>query len=640
MLKRALLSLLPACLPAVVLASTPAPSRAPVYSPDYSKYTEESLKEELKESAADERIVLVPMRDGVGLATNVFRPKDAKGPLPTILWKTPYNELGMRGASLRYALAAVNRGYAFVIQNERGRYFSEGKYQILGYPQTDGYDALSWIAKQSWSNGKVGTLGCSSSAEWQLALAAQNHPAHAAMVPMAAGAGIGKVGRFQEQGNWYTGGVPRNLFFVWLYHVDTPVRPELPSALDPKIRARVAQYNELAAKKPDVEWPKQIRHLPVDTMLTDLGEPPGTFEELIRRTPADPAWRAGGLYHDNMGWGVPALWFNSWYDVSIGPNLELFNHARTANTDAEASANQYAVIAPSAHCQYNKLSADTKVGERSMGDARFDVDGTIFSWFDRWVKGDKSAFAPSTPRVQYFTMGENAWKSSTQWPPKEAKTVRMYLRSGGGANSLYGDGRLDQTPPPASEKPDRFTYDPLNPVQTVGGGDCCNGGIVIPGASDQRMIESRADVLVYSSAPLSEPMEVTGFVDAVLKVSSSAKDTDFAVKLVDVAADGTAYIIADTIFRARYRNGFDKPEPMSTGKVYEIRLTPMATSIRFEKGHRVRVEVTSSNFPKFVRNLNTGGANESESEPVVANNAIHHAGDDASYVELPVVPIR
>lgn len=630
---RAPLFLSLACIQLAAFAGSPA-------GPDYSKYSEESLKEELKVSAVDELTVLVPMRDGAGLATNVFRPKDAKGPLPTILWKTPYSELGMQGMSLRYALKAVKSGYAFIIQNERGRYFSEGKYQILGYPQTDGYDALSWIAKQPWSNGKVGTLGCSSSAEWQLALAAQNHPAHAAMVPMAAGAGIGKVGRFQEQGNWYTGGVPRSLFFVWLYHVDNPLRAQLPSQLDPKILARISQYNDLAAKKPDVPWPKQIKHLPVDTMLTDLGEPPGTFEELIKRTPSDPAWRAGGLYHDDMGWGVPALWFNSWYDVSIGPNLELFNHARTANTDAEASANQYAVIAPVAHCQYNKLSAETEVGERSMGDARFDVDGTIFAWFDRWLKNEKQAFAASTPKVRYFTMGENSWQSSAQWPPKEAKTVRMYLRSGGGANSLYGDGRLELTPPSASEQPDKYTYDPLNPVQTLGGGDCCNGGIVIPGAFDQRVIESRADVLVYSSAPLDAPMEVTGFVDAVLKVSSSAKDTDFAVKLVDVAPDGTAYIIADTIFRARYRNGFDKPEPMTAGKIYEIRPTPMATSIRFEKGHRIRVEVTSSNFPKFVRNLNTGGANESESEPVIATNSIHHAGNDASYVELPVVPIR
>lgn len=630
---RPLLSLLLAVLPAAVGASSAPSSRWP----DFSKYSEQWLKQELKETALDERIVFVPMRDGTGLATNVFRPKDAKGPLPSILWKTPYNELGMTGTSLRYAVTAVSRGYAFVIQNERGRYFSEGKYEILGHPQSDGYDTLSWIAKQPWSNGKVGTVGCSSSAEWQLALAAQNHPAHAAMVPMAAGAGIGKVGRFQEQGNWYTGGVPRNLFFVWLYHVDNPLRAQLPHNLDPKIRAHIAQYNDLDAKKPEVEWAKQIRHLPVAEMLSDLGEPPGTFEALIRRTPADPAWRTGGLYHDDMGWGVPALWFNSWYDVSIGPNLELFNHARKVNTDAEASAHQYAVIAPVAHCKFSGLGPDTKVGERAMGDTSFDVDGMIFAWFDRWLKGEQQAFAASTPAVQYFTMGENAWKSSAQWPPKAAQPVRMYLRSGGHANSLYGDGRLELTPPPADETPDQFTYDPLNPVQTIGGGDCCNGGVVVPGAFDQRVIESRADVLVYSSEPLSEPMEVTGFVDAVLKVSSSARDTDFAVKLVDVAPDGTAYIIADTIFRARYRNGFDEPELMTPGNIYEIRLTPMATSVRFETGHRIRVEVTSSNFPKFVRNLNTGGPNETESEPVIAKNTIHHAGDDASYVELPVV---
>jgi putative CocE/NonD family hydrolase len=636
MFLRALRSLLILCAPAVALAG---PAATPAV-PDYTKYTEEALKEELKKSADEERVVLVPMRDGVGLATNVFRPKGASSPLPTILWRTPYSELGMRGSSLRYAVAAVKRGYAFVVQNERGRYFSEGKYQILGYPATDGYDALSWIAKQPWSNGKVGTLGCSSSAEWQLALAAQNHPAHAAMVPMAAGAGIGKVGRFQEQGNWYTGGVPRTLFFVWLYYVDNPLRAQLPSGLDPAIRARIAQYNDLQAKKPEVEWVKQIRHLPVNTMLKSLGEPPGTFEELIARAPADPAWRKGGLYHEDMGWGVPALWFNSWYDVSIGPNLELFNHVRTLNTEPEASANQYAVVAPVAHCQYTKLGPDTVVGERSMGDASFDVDGTIFAWFDRWLKGDKKAFPATTPHVQYFTMGENAWKASEQWPPKEAKTVRPYLRSNGHANSLYGDGRLETAPPPAGEPADRYIYDPLNPVQTIGGGDCCNGGLITPGAFDQRVIESRADVLVYSTEPLEEPMEVTGFVEAVLKVSSSAKDTDFAVKLVDVAPDGTAYIIGDTIFRARYRNGYDKPELMKPGEIYTIRPTPIATSLRFGKGHRIRVEVTSSNFPKFVRNLNTGGPNETESEPVIAENTIHHAGDEASYIELPVVPAR
>ncbi|RHW18412.1 CocE/NonD family hydrolase [Sphingomonas gilva] len=603
---------------------------------DYGKYSDSAAQAELARVADVEMGVMVPMRDGVGLATNIYRPKDAKGPLPTILWKTPYNELAYSASTAKRALEAVKRGYAYIVQNERGRYFSGGDYEILGYPQTDGYDALSWIAKQPWSNGKVGTLGCSSSAEWQLALAAQNHPAHAAMVPMASGAGIGKVGRFQEQGNWYTGGVPRNLFFIWLYGVDNPLRAELPKDVSQEMRARLMRYNDLDAKKPEVEWKTHIKHLPVSELLSSLGEPPATFEQFITRAPADPAWRQGGLYHDDMGWGVPALWFNSWYDVSIGPNMALFNHARAANTDKEASANQYAVVAPNTHCAFWKLGENFVSGDRKLGDASFDVDGQIYGFFDRWLKGRAGAFPSNTPHVRYFTMGANEWQSSAQWPPRDVKTVRMYLRSEGSANSLNGDGRLSTEAPPAGEAADRYRYDPMNPVQTIGGGDCCNGGTVIPGAFDQRPIEARADVLVYTSEPLTEPMEVTGFVDAVLKVSSSARDTDFAVKLVDVAPDGTAYILGDTIMRARYRDGYDRPVLMQPGQVYTIRPTPITTSNTFQPGHRIRVEITSSNFPKFVRNLNTGGPNETEKAGVVADNTLHHAGADASYIELPV----
>lgn len=605
---------------------------------DYSKYSPAALDAELAQTTISRLGVMVPMRDGVALSTDIYTPKNAPAHQPVILWKTPYNEHKLAGPTLRYVLESVKRGYTFIVQNERGRYFSEGKWEILGQPRTDGYDALTWIAKQPWSNGKVGTLGCSSSAEWQLALAGMNHPAHAAMVPMSAGAGIGKVGRFQEQGNWYTGGVPRNLFFVWLYGVDNPLRAQLPAALtDEKLRARIEAYNDLEVHKPKVEWAKQLKHLPVNQILTSLGEPPATFEQFIDRTPADPAWQQGGLYHEGMGWGVPALWFNTWYDVSIGPNLELFNAARAANTDPEASANQYTVVAPVAHCKYASLGPDTVVGERNMGDTSFNVDAAIYSWFDRWLKGDAKAFPAATPHVRYYMMGANRWQEAAQWPPQTARPMRLYLRSSGNANSLNGDGRLAPEAAQAAEAADRYRYDPMNPVQTIGGGDCCNGGVVIPGAFDQRPIEARNDVLVYTSDPLPAPLDVAGFVDAVLKVSSSARDTDFAVKLVDVAPDGTAWIIGDTIFRARYRNGYDKPEMMAPGAIYTIHPTPITTAIQFGKGHRIRVEVTSSNFPKFVRNLNTGGPNESEKEGVVADNLIHHSGEAQSYIELPVL---
>ncbi|HBN53194.1 MAG TPA: acylase [Stenotrophomonas sp.] len=624
-------------LPATFLFTATLALAGAASAQDLSRYSEEGLRAELAGIADAETAVLVPMRDGIGLSTNIWRPKGATGPLPTVLWKTPYNEHNPRGTSARLAIEAVRHGYAFVVQNERGRYFSQGKYQILGHPQTDGYDALSWIAAQPWSNGKVGTLGCSSSAEWQLSLAAMDHPAHAAMVPMAAGAGIGKVGPFQEQGNFYTGGVPRTLFAVWMYGVDNPLRAELPQDLSGPMRARVAQYNDLDASKPKVDWQKHIWHLPYAQLLSSLGEPPATFESMIGRGPADPFWEQGGLYRDSMGWGVPALWFNSWYDVSIGPNMALFNHARAAGTDAEASQNQYAVIGPNPHCQFWQLGKDYKVGERDMGDASFPVAGQIWAFFDRWLKNQPRAFPASTPHVRYFTMGANRWQSDAQWPPKAARPVRMYLRSGGAANSMYGDGRLTFDAPSTDEPKDGYRYDPANPVQTIGGGDCCNGGLVTAGAFDQRQIEARHDVLVYTSEPLDAPMEVSGFVDAVLKVSSSAKDTDFALKLVDVAPDGTAWIVGDTILRARYRDGYATPAPMQPGQVYTLTPTPITTSIQFGKGHRVRVEVTSSNFPKFARNLNTGGANETEDVAVVADNAVHHSADAPSYIELPVV---
>ena len=604
---------------------------------DLSRYSEEGLQKELASIAESQTAVLVPMRDGIGLSTNIYRPRNASGDVPTILLKTPYNEHNPRGGTMRYAIEAVRHGYAFIVQNERGRYFSQGKYEILGYPQTDGYDTLSWIADQSWSNGKVGTLGCSSSAEWQLALAGMNHPAHAAMVPMASGAGIGKVGRFWEQGNFYTGGVPRTLFGVWMYGVDNPLRAQLPADLSGAMRARVAGYNDLDTDKPEVNWKKHIWHLPYADLLSSLGEPPATFETLIARGPGDKAWTTGGLYDDSMGWGVPALWFNSWYDVSIGPNMELFNHARSVNSDREASANQFVVVGPNPHCQFARLGKDYKVGDREMGDASFPVDEQTFAFFDRWLKDKPAAFPASTPHVRYVTMGLNKWQSDAQWPPKAAKPVRMYLHSGGDANSMFGDGVLSFEAPAGEEPIDTYRYDPANPVQTIGGGDCCNGGLVIAGAYDQRPISARDDVLVYTSEPLDEPLEVTGFVDAVLKVSSSARDTDFAVKLVDVAPDGTAWIIGDTMLRARYRDSYTDPALMEPGKVYTLKPTPITTSIQFGKGHRIRVEVTSSNFPKFARNLNTGGPNETESEAVVADNSLHHSADAASYIELPVV---
>ena len=613
-----------------------------------------SALKQLEAIAAIEHKVMVPMRDGVRLATDIYRPAEADGPVPAIFVRTPYNinlwrdgELRERG--LEGALKAVKRGYAFVVQNERGRFFSEGEWDILGPPTTDGYDTLSWIAGQPWSNGKVGTIGCSSSAEWQMGLAALDHPAHAAMIPQGFGAGIGRVGGFQEQGNWYRGGAEQMLFFSWLYGVQNTQRPTFAKDIPHEDIVRLSKYFDLAPEMPEVDWAKAFWHLPVEDLMRSVEGPKGIFADpapnatggrMIQRTPDDPAWFRGGLWHDDQGFGVPSLWWMSWYDVSISPNLALVEHVREHAADPEVRENQYVLIAPVGHCAYSRATEDTVVGERSMGDARFDHEGLTYDWFDYWLKGEDNGVLEQTPKVQYYLMGANEWRSASAWPPEGAETVTWYLDSGGSANSLFGDGRLRLEPPAAAASFDAFTYDPMNPVLSHGGNVCCTGNAITPGAFDQRRVEARHDVLVYSSDPLEEGIEVSGPVEVILYVSSDAKDTDFTVKLVDVDAEGRAWNLDETILRARYRDGYDRQVLMAPGEVYEIRLGPMSTSNYFAAGHRIRIEVSSSNFPRFTRNLNTGGPNFSESEGVVAHNLVHHSAAHPSHVRLPVVRDR
>jgi putative CocE/NonD family hydrolase len=613
---------------AIVLAVPPATAQ---------DETLEELERKLESVASVDKLLMVPMRDGTRLATNVYRPGAADGRVPTIFHRTPYNFNRLSKSTLKTVLEALERGYAYVIQNERGKFFSEGEWEILGRPRSDGYDALTWIAEQPWSDGKVGTIGCSSSAEWQLALAATNHPAHTAMIPMAPGDGIGRVGPFYEQGNWYRGGATQLTYISWLYGVQNTQRPTLPSGLDREDRSRLSRYFDLAPKMPDVDWAKAFQHLPVIEIMEQVEGPEGMFAEFATRTPDDPAWYEGGLYHDDEPFGTPSLWINSWYDISIGQNLALYNHVRATAEDPEVAENQYVVIAPTAHCGFFRAKEETIVGARNLGDARLDEYPLIFGWFDFWLKGEDNGFTRDTPKVQYYTMGLNKWQSAKSWPPQGVETLTYYLTSDGAANSLFGDGELTPQKPSKAESSDTFPYDPQTPVPSVGGGVCCVGDAMQAGAFDQRGVEARHDVLVYSSDVLAEGIEVSGWIEVTLYVSSDAKDTDFTVKLVDVGPDGTAYNIVNSIQRVRYREGYDKQVFMKVGEVYEIRLGPMTTSNYFAAGHRVRIEVSSSNFPYFARNLNTGGNNYDETESVAARNSVHHSRDYPSSIRLPIV---
>jgi hypothetical protein len=589
-----------------------------------------------KSMSESDTMIMVPMRDGVHLATDVHRPK-GDGPFPTILVKTPYNFNKMAGSTLMFANEAIEHGYAVVVQNERGRYYSEGDWEILGRPRSDGYDSLTWIEEQPWSSGKVATWGCSSTAEWQLALAAQNHPAHAAMVPMASGAGIGRVGEYYEQGNWYKGGVHQTLFTVWLYSVQQNIRPQFPKGLSQEQLQRLRKAYDLAADMPDVDWAKQLRKLPAVDWLKDADGNEGPGAEFMTRKPNDPAWYEGGLYHDDEDFGVPAFWFNSWFDVSQGPNLTLYNHVRTNASDEAVRDGQYMMIAPTLHCAFYRTPEydDYIAGELNVGNAYYDYWETIFAFLDYYMKDGDNGFRENTPRVKFYTMGRNEWETADSWPPADAEMKPMYLDSGGKANSVFGDGTLGTAMAPAAGS-DTFTYDPMNPVPSLGGGVCCNRDASLGGSFDQRGIEARADVLVYTSEPLEEPLDVTGFVRARLYVSSDARDTDFSVKLVDVHPDGAAWNVDDTILRARYRDGFDKEVFMEDGQVYELNPTAMSTSYEFQAGHRIRVEIASSKFPQYMRNLNTGGNNYDETEGVIAHNTLHHSATYPSQIMLPV----
>ena len=606
-----------------------------------SLQAQDSVLDELNEIAIVDQKVMVPMRDGIRLATDIYRPK-TKNKVPIIFSRTPYNfnswgDGKQRTRTAQRALEAVKRGYAYVVQNERGRYYSEGEWDILGVPLTDGYDAFTWMKDQSWSNGKIGTIGCSSTAEWQMAVGALDHPSHAAMVPQAFGAGVGRIGDIMEQGNWYRGGVQQMLFFSWLYGVEhDKFKPRIPAGATQEDLIRISRFYDLAPENPPVDMAEAFQHLPIQDILKNINGKHEIFDKMIVRKPNDEAWFNGGLYHDDMELGVPSFWFSSWYDVSITPNLALFNHVRNNTKDANIRDNQYLVIAPTLHCRFTRATENTMVGERNVGDARLNYDEQIYAWFDLWLKGEKNDFKKKTPRVQYYTMGSNKWQASETWPPENAEPTSYYLNSKGNANSMYGDGMLS-TAPATSDNPDGFTYDPMNPVPSYGGNVCCTGNAIQGGAYDQQQMETRNDILVYTTDVLEEGLEISGFIESTLYVSSDAKDTDFTIKLIDVYPDGTAYNLDETIQRVRYREGYDKEVFMEEGKVYKVDLTPMSTSNYFEKGHKIRIEISSSNFPRFARNLNTGGNNYDESEGVVAKNKVHHSADYPSQIILPIV---
>ena len=557
--------------------------------------------------------VKVPMRDAAALSTDLYVPEGAGERMACVLIRTPYDKGGERKEGSAARMFA-GQGYVVAVQDVRGRYESDGDFRFSSAEErTDGYDTVSWIASQPWSNGKVGTYGCSYLGEVQYMLAATRHPNHAAAIAQSGCAWGG--GGLRAFGFSRYGVLELAATFGWFR----------------------GQGHRGKSPLPPIDYREALGHLPVMDLMKTYGGPAADFEAVVSHPPADPYWQYQAPITEADRFDVPTLHVNSWYDITPSATLALYGVMRGNAESARARDHQYLIMSPGGHCESEKLRLLGRIGKRFVGDPRFDYFGTYVRWFDYWLKGMENG-VPSRPRVQLYVMGRNRWRQEAEWPLGRARPARYYLSSDGRANTRQGSGLL-RLEPPGEEPPDLYDYDPRDPVPSLGGGFCCTDGLdADPGAFDQSEIEMRPDVLVYTTPPLSQGVEVTGPIRAVLYVSSSAPDTDFTAKLVDVYPGGAAYNLQDGIVRARYREGLDRTVSMRPEEVYEVTVDLEATSNYFPPGHRIRVEVSSSSFPRWDRNLNTGGRNYDESQGRPARNAVHHSARHPSYVELPIVP--
>jgi len=585
-----------------------------------------------------QKTVMIPMRDSVRLATDLYFPVGAEMPQPVVLIRTPYNKNDAdEHAAARFF---TGQGYVAAVQDMRGKYESEGRYRWTAHDRSDGYDTVSWLSEQSWSMGKVGTYGCSYRGENQIQLAAERHPNHAAAVPMFAGAMYTHGDRHR---NWATnngGAFELAMIFTWFREKGWSLRPRYPTGTPREDLLRATNAFDLRPQLPEIDEATLWSELPVVGLMRRSQAPPNLWEDLVSHAPDDPWWEQYGFVTDADSFDVPALQVASWYDYGASEALALFNLFQTNGVSATARQHQFIIMAPTTHCDHHEATAETIVGARSVGDARLDYWGLYLDWFDHWLRGEDTGITDRPP-VQYYLMGQNEWRTADAWPLPETDPTRYFLHSDGNANSRMGDGRLSTDPPldeAAEETSDTFVYEPASPVPTVGGQACCTQTPQAEGAWDQRAVEMREDVLVYTSPPLDEGIEVTGPIQATIYLSSSAPDTDVTVKLVDVAPDGTAYNIQEGIRRVRYRDGYDRVTRMEEGEVYRIDVDLHATSNYFAASHRIRIEVSSSNFPRFTRNLNTGGDNHADTTWTTARNTIHHSPDHPSHIVLPVIP--
>jgi len=573
-----------------------------------------------------EKNVMVAMRDGVRMATDVYRP-EGDGPFPALVQRLPYDK-ELPGL-LNFAfdvLRGAQAGYAVVVQDTRGRYASEGEFTPFFDEAADGADTVAWAAEQPWCTGQVGMTGASYFGATQWLAASEAPPALKAIAPF--------VTTDQYYESWAYQGGAFQLGFNLHWTLSSLGLGELQRRLGDG-RATPEQFGELVAAvdaNDELYWRTPLRGLPELKGLAPY------YDDWLDHPSYDEFWRSCAPRERYGDITVPALNMGGWYDLFLKGTIANYVGMRSAGGSDRARNLQRLVIGPWAHGPVGGWFPERGYGVMAGTDAA-DITGMQLRWFDHLLKGEDTGIEGDKP-VRIFVMGADVWRDEDDWPLPGTEFVDYHLGGEGRANTSSGDGSLT-TGSPTTETFDAYLYDPRNPVPTVGGASFLPGLFVgaNAGPRDQREVERRADVLCYTTEPLTEPLEVTGPVEAVLHVSSSAPDTDFTAKLVDVRPDGRAENLADGIVRARYRESLSEPTPMEPGRVYEVRVDLVATSNLFRAGHRIRLEVSSSNFPRFDRNTNTGGtiAEESAEDFRQALNRVHHGGAHPSRLVLPVI---
>ena len=584
-----------------------------------------------------ERNVMVPMRDGVRLATDVYRP-DKPGQFPVLLQRLPYGKQILDRVFLDPTQTA-QRDYVVVVQDSRGRFDSEGEWYPFHCEINDGYDAVEWAAVQPWSNGKVGMFSGSyiGATQWLAAIAQPPHLV--TMVPATA------TSDFHDSWVYHTGGAFDLIFNVgWAIAVSGNTAQRL-GIKDPTVEqagATLAAMGERMAQDPAAAMAtlEELRSIlqPLFSFrplreLPSLKRLAPWFTDWIDHPEADPYWQSINFAAQYNKVHTPALHITGWYDVFLGGSLANYLGMIKHGPTPAVRRGQKLIIGPWYHGPFTPQT--TRIGEVDFGpQAGIDFTAVQWRWFDHWLKGVNTGIMDEAP-IRLFVMGDNAWRDEWEWPLARTQWTRYYLHSKGQANTLTGDGTL-ATQPPEAEKPDRFTYDPRDPVPTCGG--CLLPIGAAPGMFDQREVEARPDVLVYTSPPLSEDVEVTGPVTVELWASTSAPDTDFTAKLVDVYPDGRAMNLCEGIIRARYRASQETPSLVTPGAVYPFRIDLWATSTVFKAGHRIRLEISSSNFPHFEPNPNTGHALGQDDILERADQEVFHDARHPSHIMLPVIP--